>query len=80
MIRIPEASAPDIKNKSFRITADLEVPEAGAEGVIATQGGRFCGWGLLVLDGKPMFVYAFSNQDGPDPKTGTRRASRQPSG
>jgi arylsulfatase A-like enzyme len=64
MIRIPEASAPDIKNKSFRITADVEVPEGGADGVIVTQGGRFCGWGLLVLDGKPMFAYAFSNQDG----------------
>jgi hypothetical protein len=64
MIRIPEASAPDIKNKSFRVTADVEVPEGGAEGVIVTQGGRFCGWGLLVIDGKPMFAYAFSNQDG----------------
>jgi arylsulfatase len=64
MIRIPEASAPDIKNKSFRITAEVEVPEAGAEGVIVTQGGRFGGWALLVLDGKPMFAYAFSNQDG----------------
>jgi arylsulfatase A-like enzyme len=64
MIRIPEASAPDIKNKSFRITADVDVPEGGADGVIVTQGGRFCGWGLLVLDGKPMFAYAFSNQDG----------------
>jgi arylsulfatase len=29
-----------------------------------TQGGRFGGWGLLVLDDKPMFAYAFSNQDG----------------
>jgi arylsulfatase A-like enzyme len=64
MIRIPEASAPDIKNKSFRITADVEVPQAGADGVIVTQGGRFGGWGLLVLDRKPMFAYAFSNQDG----------------
>ena len=64
MIRIPEASAPDIKNKSFRITADVEVPQDGADGVIVTQGGRFGGWGLLVLDRKPMFAYAFSNQDG----------------
>jgi Sulfatase len=64
MIRIPEASAPDIKNKSFRIKADVEIPQGGADGVIVTQGGRFCGWGLLVLDGKPMFAYAFSNQDG----------------
>src|SRR5215475_7222573 len=71
MIRIPEASAPDIKNKSFRITADVDIPQGGADGVIVTQGGRFGGWGLLLLDGKPMFAYAFSNQDGdkyPNPK------------
>ena len=64
MIRIPEANAPDIKNKSYRITADVEVPEGGADGVLVTQGGRFGGWGLLVLEGKPMFAYAYSNQDG----------------
>ncbi|HEX4770530.1 MAG TPA: arylsulfatase [Bryobacteraceae bacterium] len=64
MIRIPEANAPDIKNKSFQITADVEVPQGGADGVIVTQGGRFGGWALLVLDHKPMFAYAFSNQDG----------------
>jgi arylsulfatase len=64
MIRIPEANAPDIKNKSFRITADVEVPEGGADGIVVTQGGRFGGWALLVLDGRPTFAYAFSNQDG----------------
>jgi arylsulfatase len=64
MIRIPEANAPDIKNKSFRITADVDVPAGGANGVIATQGGRFGGWALLLLNRKPMFAYAFSNQDG----------------
>jgi len=64
MIRIPEASAPDIKNKSFRITADVEIPQDGVDGVIVTQGGRFGGWGLLLLDRKPIFAYAFSNQDG----------------
>jgi arylsulfatase A-like enzyme len=62
MIRIPEATAPDVKNKSWTISADLEIPDGGANGVLATQGGRFGGWGFLVLDGKPEFVYAFSNQ------------------
>src|SRR5262245_20493474 len=62
MIRIPEGSAPDLKNRSYTITADVDVPSGGAEGVIATQGGRFGGWGLLVIDGKPEFVHAFSNQ------------------
>lgn len=57
MTRIPEGSAPDLKNKSWRIGADLDVPENGANGVIATQGGRFNGWGLYLLDGKPVFHY-----------------------
>jgi arylsulfatase A-like enzyme len=64
MIRIPEANSADVHNKSFRITAEMEIPQGGAEGVLATQGGRFGGWALLVLDGKPMFAYAYTNQDG----------------
>jgi arylsulfatase len=64
MIRIPEANSPDVHNKSFHITADVEIPEEGADGVLATQGGRFGGWSLLVLDDKPMFAYAYTNQDG----------------
>lgn len=63
MIRVPEATAPDLKNKSYSVTAEVEIPEGGASGVLATQGGRFGGWGLLVLDGKPLFVHAFSNQE-----------------
>lgn len=55
--RIPEGSAPDIKNKSFKIAADVEVPEGGADGVIITQGGRFGGWALCLLEGKPTFLY-----------------------
>jgi arylsulfatase A-like enzyme len=64
MIRIPEANSPDTHNKSFRITADVEIPRGGGDGVLATQGGRFGGWSLLVLDEKPMFAYAYTNQDG----------------
>jgi arylsulfatase len=60
--RIPEGTAPDVKNRSFTVTADVEIQEGGAEGVLATQGGRFGGWALLVLDGKPEFDYAYSNQ------------------
>jgi arylsulfatase len=63
MIRIPEATAPNVRNKSYSVTAEVEIPESGASGVLATQGGRFGGWGLLVLDGKPMFAHAFSNQE-----------------
>jgi arylsulfatase len=64
MIRIPEANSPDVHNKSFHVTAQVDIPEGGADGVLATQGGRFGGWALLLLDGKPMFAYAYTNQDG----------------
>ena len=61
-VRISEGTAPDTKNKSFSIIADVVVPTGGANGVLATQGGNFGGWGLFVDDGKPQFVYAYSNQ------------------
>jgi hypothetical protein len=57
MTRIPEGTAPSILNKSFKIGAELTIPAAGAEGVLVTQGGRFNGWGLYVLAGKPVFHY-----------------------
>jgi arylsulfatase len=57
MIRIPEGSAPDLKNKSFAISAKVEIPEGGAEGLLMTQGGRFAGVGLYLLDSKPVFHY-----------------------
>jgi len=55
--RIPEGSAPDMKNKSWKVGADVDIPAGGADGVIATQGGRFAGWGLYLLGGKPVFHY-----------------------
>jgi arylsulfatase A-like enzyme len=73
-IRIPEGTSPDVKNKSYTMTADVEVPDGGAEGVLGTLGGRFGGWALLLTDGKPEFVYAFSNQ----PQDKYRIASSQP--
>ena len=61
-VRVPEGTAPDLKNRSYRMTAEIVIPEGGAEGVLATHGGRFGGWGLLVIDGRPEFVSAYSNQ------------------
>jgi arylsulfatase A-like enzyme len=54
---IPADNAPNILNKDYTITADITVPEGGAEGMIATFGGRFGGYGLFLQDGKPVFVY-----------------------
>jgi hypothetical protein len=57
MTRIPEGTAPSILNKYFKIGADVEIPDDGAEGVLVTQGGRFNGWGFYLLAGKPVFYY-----------------------
>ncbi|KPK15204.1 MAG: arylsulfatase [Myxococcales bacterium SG8_38] len=49
----------NIKNKSKTITAEVEVPESGANGTIVAQGGRFGGWSLYVKDGVPAYDYNF---------------------
>jgi arylsulfatase len=61
-IRIPEGTAPGLKNISYTITAQIVIPSNGAEGVIVTQGGRFAGWGLVLLNSKPVWVYKRSQQ------------------
>nr|WP_229426539.1 arylsulfatase [Microvirga alba] len=57
MSGLDPSGAPDILNKSYTITADVDVPQGGAEGMIATMGGRFGGYGLYLLKGKPVFLY-----------------------
>jgi arylsulfatase len=54
-----ENSFMNIKNQSSRITAELDIPEAGANGTILAQGGRFGGWSLYMKDGKPAYTYNF---------------------
>jgi len=54
---IPNGNAPSILNKSFMITAEVEVPQGGGDGMIVTQGGRWGGYGLYLLKGKPVFNY-----------------------
>lgn len=49
----------NVKNKSVTITAEIEVPPAGANGAILVQGGRFGGWALYVQDGVPAYAYNF---------------------
>ena len=55
----PNSDAPNILAKSYTITAEVEVPQGGAEGMIVTDGGRFGGYGLYLLKGKPVFLYNF---------------------
>jgi arylsulfatase A-like enzyme len=47
----------NVKNRSHTITADVDIPKSGANGVILAQGGRFGGWSLFVKDGKPTYTY-----------------------
>ncbi|MDO8977580.1 arylsulfatase [Reyranella sp.] len=52
----------NLKNQSHSITADVEIPKNGANGVILAQAGRFGGWSLYVKDGKPTYTYNWLGQ------------------
>ena len=68
---LPESDAPSILNRSYTITAEVDIPgsvgstvgragsQDGSEGMIVTEGGRFGGYGLYLLKGKPVFLYNF---------------------
>ena len=67
MLGLPDSDAPSILNKSYTITAEVDIPggttvgsagsQDGVEGMIVTLGGRFGGYGLYLLKGKPVFLY-----------------------
>jgi hypothetical protein len=57
MGRLTENSVIVIKNKSHAVTANITVPESGAEGVIIAQGGAFGGWSLYLKEGRPTYCY-----------------------
>lgn len=71
MVGLPQGDSPNILNSSYTITADIEVPAGGAEGMILTSGGRFAGYGFYLLKGKPVFLWNLVNLkrikwEGPD--------------
>ena len=57
MGRLTENTVLNLKNKSYTVTADIEIPEGGARGVIVAQGGAFGGWSLYLNDGVPTHCY-----------------------
>ena len=68
---IPENGFINVKNRSFVVTADIEIPKGGAEGVVIAQGGEMGGWSLYVKNGAPRFAYNFLGREiskivGPD--------------
>jgi len=74
MTGLPQGDSPLLLNTSYTITADIEVPQGGAEGMILTSGGRFGGYGFYLLEGKPVFLWNMVNLnrirwEGPEPLT-----------
>ena len=59
--RIPESSSPNVKNKSHTITAEVEIPNNGANGVLVAAGGLVGGYALYIKDGKPVYTYNYFN-------------------
>ena len=57
MVGLPQGDSPFILNASYTFTAEIEVPQGGAEGMIVTSGGRFAGYGFYLLKGKPVWLW-----------------------
>lgn len=57
MTGLPQGDSPLLLNTSYNVTADIDVPQGGAEGMILTSGGRFGGYGFYLLKGKPVWLW-----------------------
>jgi len=57
MTHMTENAFINVKNRSHAITAEVEIPQGGGEGVILAQGGRFAGWSLYMKGGKVSYVH-----------------------
>jgi arylsulfatase len=57
MVGLPQGDSPLLLNTSYTVTADIEVPAGGAEGMLLTSGGRFGGYGFYLLKGKPVWLW-----------------------
>ena len=57
MVGLPQGDSPAILNSSYTFTADITVPDGGADGMIVTSGGRFGGYGFYLKDSKPVFLW-----------------------
>jgi arylsulfatase A-like enzyme len=57
MTRLSENSIINLKNKSHSVTAEIVVPEDGANGVIVAQGGAFAGWSFYLHEGRPKYCH-----------------------
>lgn len=65
MTALPGAACLPMLNKSFHITAEVDLPDDKTSGMIITQGGSEGGYGLYLREGKPVFVYNFLSFERP---------------
>ena len=57
MVGLPQGDSPFLLDASYTVTAEIEVPQGGAEGMMLTSGGRFAGYGFYLLEGKPVWLW-----------------------
>ncbi len=79
MVGLPQGDSPLLLDCSYTITADIDIPQGGAEGMLLTSGGRFGGYGFYLLKGKPVFLWNMVDLrrvrwDGPDALTPGRHS------
>ena len=78
---VPAFVAVHVLNRPHSITADVEIPESGAEGVLFCQGSGAGGYSLYLKDGRVQYVHNYVNREhyhvvAPDPVPSGRRAAR----
>jgi hypothetical protein len=56
---VPEDVAVNVRGRSHRVTAEVEIPPEGAEGVLLAQGSRLGGFTLFVQDGRLQYVHNY---------------------
>lgn len=61
--QVPEAMAVNVKNRPHTLSASVDVPDQGAEGILLAQGSYLGGWAFYVLDGKLRYAHNLSNRE-----------------
>jgi hypothetical protein len=59
MRRLHEDAVPNVKNRSFQVTASIEAPDDESDGVLVAQGGQFGGWAIYLDHGHPTYVHNY---------------------
>jgi arylsulfatase A-like enzyme len=63
MTHLTENTVLSVKNRSHTVTAQLHIPEGGANGAIVAQGGRFAGWALYLHEGRLAYCHNWFNTE-----------------